>query len=276
MPAPSAAHLASPNEWRAPDDWRVIDFVSDLHLQSGEPATWQAFERYLGRTPAPDALFILGDLFEVWIGDDALAPGAQAEGDAEPPFWRNCAAALRRFSAHAALFFMAGNRDFLLGADGLRAMGMQALPDPTVLVWREQRFLLSHGDAWCVADTDYQRFRQQVRTSAWQHDFLSRPLTERQAVARQLRAQSEARKRLLGPDPSLWADLDHDTVRQQLRVAAAPVLIHGHTHRPTEHALGEGLSRVVLSDWDASAHPARLEVLRLSASGLERMALPVV
>jgi len=263
MPAPSAAHLASPNEWRAPDDWRVIDFVSDLHLQSGEPATWQAFERYLGRTPAPDALFILGDLFEVWIGDDALAPGAQAEGDAEPPFWRNCAAALRRFSAHAALFFMAGNRDFLLGADGLRAMGMQALPDPTVLVWREQRFLLSHGDAWCVADTDYQRFRQQVRTSAWQHDFLSRPLTE-------------ARKRLLGPDPSLWADLDHDTVRQQLRVAAAPVLIHGHTHRPTEHALGEGLSRVVLSDWDASAHPARLEVLRLSASGLERMALPVV
>lgn len=276
MPDLSPALHAGPNEWRAPDHWRVIDFVSDLHLQSGEPATWQAFERYLQRAPAPDALFVLGDLFEVWIGDDALDQGASAPGDAEPPFWRACAAALRRFSAHTALFFMAGNRDFLLGSDGLREMGMQALPDPTVLVWRGQRYLLSHGDAWCVADTDYQRFRQQVRTAAWQQDFLARPLAERQAVARQLRAQSEARKRQLGPDPSLWADLDDATVRQQLQAASADILIHGHTHRPAEHSLGQGLRRLVLSDWDATARPARLQVLRLSGQGLERLDLPAV
>jgi UDP-2,3-diacylglucosamine hydrolase len=276
MPDLSPALHAGPNEWRAPDHWRVIDFVSDLHLQSGEPATWQAFERYLKRAPAPDALFVLGDLFEVWIGDDALDQGASAPGDAEPPFWRACAAALRRFSAHTALFFMAGNRDFLLGPDGLREMGMQALPDPTVLVWRGQRYLLSHGDAWCVADTDYQRFRQQVRTAVWQQDFLARPLAERQAVARQLRAQSEARKRQLGPDPSLWADLDDATVRQQLQAASADILIHGHTHRPAEHSLGQGLRRLVLSDWDATARPARLQVLRLSGQGLERLDLPAV
>ena len=113
-------------------------------------------------------------------------------------------------------------------------------------------------------------------SSAWRHDFLTRPLPERQAVARQLRAQSEARKRLLGPDPSLWADLDDDTVREHLLAASAPVLIHGHTHRPGKHALGRGMSRVVLSDWDACASPARLEVLRLSAHGLERVSLPVV
>ena len=276
MPDLSPALHAGPNEWRAPDHWRVIDFVSDLHLQSGDLTTWQAFERYLQQAPAPDALFILGDLFEVWIGDDALDQGASAPGDAEPPFWRACAAALRRFSAHTALFFMAGNRDFLLGPDGLREMGMQALPDPTVLVWRGQRYLLSHGDAWCVADTDYQRFRQQVRTAAWQQDFLARSLAERQAVARQLRAQSEARKRQLGPDPSLWADLDDATVRQQLQAASAEILIHGHTHRPAEHSLGQGLRRLVLSDWDATARPARLQVLRLSGQGLERLDLPAV
>ena len=276
MSAPAPTQPASPNEWQAPGHWRVIDFVSDLHLQSGDLATWQAFERYLQQAPAPDALFILGDLFEVWIGDDALDQSASAPGDADPPFWRACAAALRRFSEHAALFFMAGNRDFLLDTAGLRQMGMRGLPDPTVLVWRDQRYLLSHGDAWCVADTDYQRFRQQVRTSAWQQDFLARPLAEREALARHLRAQSEERKRLLGPDPSLWADLDDATVRQQLRAASAPTLIHGHTHRPAEHALGQGLRRLVLSDWDATATPARLQVLRLSAQGLERLDQPAI
>ena len=278
MPDPSSAQApAGLSEWPAPDHWQVIDFVSDLHLQSGDPATWQSFERYLGQASPPDALFILGDLFELWIGDDALlAPANGDDADPERPFWRACAHALRRFSERSALFFMAGNRDFLLGPAGLREMGMRGLPDPTVLVWRGQRLVLSHGDAWCVDDVDYQRFRQQVRSTAWQRAFLARPLAERQSMARELRAQSEARKRTLGPDPSLWADLDDLTVREQLNAARASVLIHGHTHRPGEHDLGQGMRRVVLSDWDACATPVRLELLRLSAKGLERLALPTV
>lgn len=259
--------------WCAPAHWQAVDFISDLHLQAGEPATFEAWRHWLEQ-PADrhaDALVILGDLFEVWVGDDVLGT---APGDGEDPaFWRACAQALQAFSQRTAVFFMAGNRDFLLGEAGLRACGMQDLADPTVLEFQGARWLLSHGDSLCLADTDYQRFRTDVRSADWQKNFLSQPLAQREATARELRHQSEARKRETGGDPSLWADVDADAARRWLREAGAHTLIHGHTHRPAQHDLGDGLRRVVLSDWDAGALPPRAEVLRLDANGLRRLPL---
>ena len=260
-------------ECTAPAGWQAVDVISDLHLQAGEPETFQAWLDYL-RRPAgerADALFILGDLFEVWVGDDVLSAAATESPD--HAFWRACAAALRDHSAHAPVYFMAGNRDFLLGPAALDACGMQRLDDPTVLVFQNRRWLLSHGDALCLADTDYLRFREQVRDPAWQHSFLAQPLPRREAIARDLRAQSEARKRTTGNDPSLWADVDTQAARAWLKRADAHTLIHGHTHRPGSHSLGDGLERVVLSDWELNARPPRAEVLRLDANGLHRCPL---
>ncbi|KRB97759.1 UDP-2,3-diacylglucosamine hydrolase [Hydrogenophaga sp. Root209] len=258
---------------RAPAHWQAVEFISDLHLQPGEPKTFEVWRAFLQR-PAherADALFILGDLFEVWVGDDVLDSSASTD----QAFWRACADALKAFSLHTPVHFMAGNRDFLLGAEGLKACGMQGLSDPTALDFLGQHWLLSHGDALCLADTDYMRFREQVRQPIWQREFLARPLAERTAIARGLREQSEARKRSTASDPSLWADVDTTAARDSLQAAGASTLIHGHTHRPAEHTLGNGLQRVVLSDWDAAAQPPRAEVLRLDARGLRRLPLPL-
>lgn len=257
------------DELVAPSRWRTVDLISDLHLHAGEPATRDAWAGYLARTLAPDALFILGDLFEVWVGDDVL----DHADTAERAFVRDCIGALQRFAAHTPVFFMAGNRDFLLGPRALAASGMQGLNDPTVLAFGGERWLLSHGDALCLADTDYLAFRAQVRGAEWQSAFLARPLAEREAIARDLRARSEARKRELGHDPALWADVDAAAAHAALTAADARSLIHGHTHRPAEHPLGGGLRRIVLSDWDAQATPPRGELLRLTAAGAQRVRL---
>ena len=256
-------------EVKAEPGWRTVDFISDLHLQVGEPATAAAWQRYMGSTPA-DALFILGDLFEVWVGDDITA----ATSDPDAAFARQCQQILQATSRRLPVYFMHGNRDFLLGASALGACGMQGLFDPTVLAFQGERWLLSHGDALCLADTDYQQFRAVVRSADWQRDFLAKPLSEREAIARGLREQSEARKRGSAHDPSLWADVDAGSAREWLQAAGSQTLIHGHTHRPDQHDLGQGLRRVVLSDWDATALPPRAEVLRLSAQdGLQRLPL---
>src|SRR5690606_15281142 len=154
--------FASESELVAPPHWRTVDLISDLHLHAGEPATRDAWLAYLARSPAPDALFILGDLFEVWVGDDVL----DHADTPERAFVRDCVTALHRFAQDRPVFFMAGNRDFLLGARALAASGMQGLDDPTVLAFGGQRWLLSHGDAMCLADTDYLAFRTLVRGEA--------------------------------------------------------------------------------------------------------------
>ncbi len=252
-------------ELHAPPAWRTVDFISDLHLQAGEPATFSAWQHYLQSTPA-DAVFILGDLFEVWVGDDAVsADSSSASGG----FEERCARVLGQASARLALFFMPGNRDFLVGQALMDLCHMRLLADPTVLVFQDQRWLLSHGDTLCLGDVDYLRFRLQVRSPQWQQDFLARPLAERQALARSLRQQSEARKK----SGASYADVDAPAARDWLAAAQARCLIHGHTHKPAEHDLGDGLSRVVLSDWDADAPVPRADVLRLSAAGLQRIAL---
>jgi len=252
---PSLPHFA---ELQAPLSWRTVDFISDLHLQAAEPDTFEAWRRYMGQTPA-DAVFILGDLFEVWVGDDMAG---------EPGFAADCAAVLQAASGRLAVFFMHGNRDFLVGDGFLGACRTTLLPDPTVLGFADKRWLLTHGDALCLADTDYMRFREQVRAPDWQRDFLARPLAERQAIARQLREQSESRKR----SAVEYADVDGAQARAWLEAADAQVLIHGHTHKPADHILA-GRQRTVLSDWDAASEPARLEALRLTATGAHRIAL---
>jgi UDP-2,3-diacylglucosamine hydrolase len=261
-------------EWHAPAHWQAVDFISDLHLQAADLATFDVWRQFLQRPAAQraDALCILGDLFEVWVGDDVLQAAGphslQAEEDHR--FWRDCAAALRTYSQHTPVFFMHGNRDFLLGAQALSLCGMQALVDPTVLVFLGQRWLLSHGDALCLDDTDYMQFRAMVRQTAWQRDFLARPLDERETTARELRQQSQARKAHTAGDPTLWADVDGPAARTWLERSGCTTLIHGHTHRPAHHDVGGGLQRVVLSDWDLNAQPPRAEVLRLNAKGLHR------
>lgn len=242
----------------APGHWQQVDLLSDLHLGPDTPGTLARLEQHLADTPA-QAVLLLGDIFEVWVGDDARGE----------PFEARVVAMLRTASQRLALYFLPGNRDFLVSDAMCSACGMTALPDPTVLDAFGHRWLLVHGDAQCLADTAYQAFRQQVRSAAWQADLLARPLAERQALGRQMRAGSRAAQAA----QLMATDLDSEACRHLLREADAPTLIHGHTHRPAVHDLGQGLQRVVLSDWDFDTTPPRGDVIRLSASGWQRLAL---
>ncbi|WP_254425804.1 UDP-2,3-diacylglucosamine diphosphatase [Polaromonas sp. A23] len=256
-------------ELQAPPSWRTVDFISDLHLQSAEPATFEAWRHYMESTPA-DAVFILGDLFEVWVGDDIVGTDlAVSPSESDGSFEEHCARVMGQAAGRLALFFMHGNRDFLVGQGLMGLCNTTLLADPTVLDFNHQRWLLSHGDALCLGDVDYMQFRRQVRSIDWQRAFLAKPLAERQAIARGLREQSEARKK----SGATYADVDSGAALQQLQAAKAHILIHGHTHQPAVHDLGHGYSRVVLSDWDAAAQHPRAEVLRLTAGGLRRIAL---
>lgn len=253
-------------ELQAPASWRTVDFISDLHLNAGEPATFDAWQHYMQGTPA-DAVFILGDLFDAWVGDDAIESG-DAQGSAGN-FEHRCACVLRDASRRESLFFMHGNRDFLVGKGLMSFCHASLLDDPTVLIFAGQRWLLSHGDALCLDDVDYMQFRRLVRASAWQSTFLAMPLAERRAIAAGMRQQSEAHKE----SATHYADVDAAAAREWLAAAKANTLIHGHTHRPAVHDLGKGYTRVVLSDWEMSARPPRADVLRLTGGGLQRLSL---
>lgn len=252
VPLPLCAQLL------APPPWRQIDLISDLHLQEGDPATHAAWQHYLTHTRA-DAVLILGDLFEVWAGDDCLLPDP-ADAPDTTSFEQACCATLRQAAQRCSIHFMVGNRDFLFGTEALAACGMQGLPDPTVLSFGQQRYLLTHGDALCLDDVEYQLFRRQVRDPQWQQALLARPLSQRRELARHIRTQSESRKQ----DNPYFADADLPSVSQWLADSGCQVMIHGHTHRPADHAVDCGHHRWVLSDWDMAAHPPRAQVLRLT------------
>lgn len=241
--------------WHAPRQWTAIDFISDLHLCAGMPRTQAAFARHLELTTA-DAVCLLGDVFEVWVGDDAR----------EQAFERSVVAQLLAASRRVELLFMPGNRDFLAGADLCSASGLRLLADPTCLHAWGRQWVLCHGDAQCVDDLAYQAFRRQVRDPAWQREFLQLPLPQRLDQARRMRAASLARRSMR---VETVGDLDRGACRALLRQAGATTLIHGHTHRPARHDLGDGLERWVTSDWDldCSAGARRAEVLRLRADG---------
>ena len=208
-------------------------FISDLHLSPDRPAATGALIRFLhGTAPAAEALYVLGDLFEYWIGDDGL----------DQPFNREIADALRTLAGRGVrLSFMHGNRDFLIGSRFARESGMQLLSDPPTL--------LMHGDTLCGDDVEYQKFRAMVRDPAWQRAFLAKPLAERVRMAQDVRGQSEQAKQV--KDMAIM-DVTPATVEEVLRSHAYPRLIHGHTHRPARHEQavdGHLCERWVLADW---------------------------
>jgi UDP-2,3-diacylglucosamine hydrolase len=236
----------------APQAWQTVDLISDLHLQASETATFEAWRDYMANTPA-DAVLILGDLFEVWVGDDAVD---------QDPFLSACADVLHQTAQKRHLAFMPGNRDFLVGLDYLGRCGVKPLTDPTLLELGAQRILLTHGDALCLDDKPYQAFRLQARSPQWQQAFLAKPLAERQEFARSLRALSESQKH----EGMSFADADLKMSLFWLAQAQADRLIHGHTHRPADHPLGSA-QRHVLSDWSLEHTPLRAQVFRLQRDG---------
>ena len=243
----------------APAAWRAIDLMSDLHLAESTPRIFDAWAAHLRHTDA-DAVFILGDLFEVWIGDDMARRGFEAR----------CVDVLRDAATRLPVAFMPGNRDFLVGDAMLESAGVARLADPTVVEAFGERVVLSHGDALCVDDVGYQRYRAVVRSPVAQRVFAALPFALRRGIGRALRRRSGRRE----PRPKGgYVDVDRDASLALLRGAQAPTLVHGHTHAPATHALAPGFARVVLSDWelDHGAAP-RAEVVRWSATGFSRMA----
>ncbi|MEY4765101.1 MAG: hypothetical protein RI907_1774 [Pseudomonadota bacterium] len=261
---PAALAAATPPDGRcsrfeAPAHWQSIDFISDLHLDERHPLTTQAWMNYLAGTQA-DAVFILGDLFEAWVGDDMRTL----------PFEGRCVDALRAAGQRLTLGIMVGNRDFLMGEDLRQACQAIALADPMKLSAFGQDHLVTHGDAWCLADTAYLQVRQHIRSPAWQQAFLAKPLERRLAEARAMREASEAHKADQGPMD--WADLDATHTAAWLQATQTRSLIHGHTHQPGDAPFGlPDAVRHVLSDWDLDHGHPRAEVLRLTADGFTRL-----
>ena len=215
-------------------------FISDLHLDENRPQIVELFKQFLrGEARRAKALYILGDLFESWIGDDEDSSLAREVA--------NELAAVR--DANVATWFMHGNRDFLLGADYAGRAGMTLLRDPTVIELDGERTLLMHGDTMCTDDVDYQRFRTLVRDPQWQTQFLSRPLADRRAFAEQARGES---RRQTAMKANEIMDVNQDAVVSALREHGVDRLIHGHTHRPAVHRFsvdGRAVERIVLGDW---------------------------
>ncbi len=221
-----------------------VQFISDLHLCSERPAITALFIRYLdGMARQARQLYILGDLFESWVGDDILEDALGAE-------YQGIVAALRRLSdAGVPVFVMHGNRDFLLAEAFSRTTGCQLTDDPTIITLGERRLLLTHGDQLCTDDVEYQRFRLQMHDPQWQQQMLRLPLAQRLVIARQYRADSLAAT----SDKALEImDVNPQAVAQFLRQHQAQHLIHGHTHRPGVHRFeldGVECRRYVLGPW---------------------------
>lgn len=226
-------------------------FISDLHLSAEHPRSTQLFLQFARHTaPQAEALYILGDLFDSWAGDD----------DMDDLFHRPIIGALRSLAdggTHVCL--MHGNRDFLMDQALCRACGATLLSDPTLVDLYGSPTLLSHGDQLCTDDTAYQAFRKQVRTAEWQRQFLAQPLPARKAAISQYRAQSREATRV---KPSDIMDVNSDAVAAFLREHQYPNLIHGHTHRMGHHVLhvdGHTCQRWVLGDWDTQANALRCD-----------------
>ena len=216
-------------------------FISDLHLCQSRPAANRLFLDFLaGPARQVQALYILGDLFEYWAGDD----------DLDDPFnAAMCAGLLSISDAGVPVFFIAGNRDFLVGAAFARSAGLTLLTEPCVAGIGGIPTLLLHGDTLCADDAEYQSFRTQVRDTQWQREFMAQPLVERKRRIEELRGESEARKRV---KPMEIMDANQDAVVDVLRQSGCTRLIHGHTHRPAHHKLiidGRECERWVLPDW---------------------------
>lgn len=215
-------------------------FISDLHLEPGRPEIGEQFLAFLaGPARQADALYILGDLFEAWIGDD------------DPnPYYAQMKAAIRELSdSGVPVFFMHGNRDFLIGEAFGAEAGVTLLSDPHTLQLHGQNLLLSHGDALCTDDVEYQQVRAMTRNPDWQAMMMSKSIEERIAFARQAREQSLAHNASMTEE---IADVNQDAVENTIQESGADVLLHGHTHRPGVHPFHvdeRPVHRIVLGDW---------------------------
>lgn len=216
-------------------------FISDLHLEESRPDITRAFLAFLQeRAARANVLYILGDFFEAWIGDDE-----------HTPLQEEIAAALKKIGEGGTrIFIMHGNRDFLLGPDYCQRIGATLLDDPTVIDLYGTPTLLMHGDSLCTADLEYQKFRTGMRNPKTQKMLLARPLKDRQLMARQLRELSMAKNK--GKTEAIM-DVTPEEVVRVMQQYSVPLLIHGHTHRPARHPLeiaGKPAERIVLGDWD--------------------------
>lgn len=231
-------------------------FISDLHLDAARPEITRALAAFLEASTDCDVLYVLGDLFEAWVGDDDDAPLAA-----------EVTALFRAFSESGpALCFMRGNRDFLLGDTWCEAAGGRLLPDPSLVDLYGRQVLLMHGDSLCTGDAEYMQFRAVARDPDWQAQVLSKPLAERRALAAQLRAQSMEANSNKAED---IMDVTPSEVEREMTGHGVHQLIHGHTHRPARHEYTFG-ERWVLGDWDS--HGWCLEV---TSSGFELDKFPI-
>ncbi len=215
--------------------------ISDLHLSPERPDIHRAFSDFLKTCAASaHALYIMGDFFNLWIGDDNPDPFALHV--------RNELKALA--DSGTRLYMMHGNRDFLLGHDFCQSCGAELIKEPYVLSCFGNDYLLMHGDSLCTRDIEYMAFRNMVRDPAWQAAFLAKPLAERQVFAQEARSRSKAMSSNKAED---IMDVSPDAVQAVLRETGQSLLVHGHTHRPAIHDLetnGEAGKRIVLGDWD--------------------------
>jgi UDP-2,3-diacylglucosamine hydrolase len=214
-------------------------FISDLHLDSGRPDILEQFRRFTeDYGPNAEAVYILGDFVEYWIGDDDAAHGL------DPTFDQ-----LRELAGKVPVYLMHGNRDFLIGAGFAAQYKIRLLPDPAVISLYGQRCLLMHGDTLCTDDVKYQAFRRMVRDENWQQQFLQKPLAERRHIVMGLR---ETSKQATREKPEAIMDVNQDAVIAAMKQHAVDALIHGHTHRPGIHTLkinDRPAQRIVLGDW---------------------------
>ncbi|WP_417066978.1 UDP-2,3-diacylglucosamine diphosphatase [Niveibacterium terrae] len=222
-----------------------IHFIADLHLSPAQPATLAAFARYIaGPARSADALYILGDLFDAWPGDDALAS----------PAVQPIVQALASLAASGCkLSFIAGNRDFLIGEAFAKAARLTLLQEAAAIDLDGKAFVLMHGDSLCTDDVAYQKLRAMVRDPVWQAAVLAKPLAERQAMATDARQQSEESKQVKS---SGIMDVNAEALAACLRDSGYADLIHGHTHRPAQHKVevdGHACTRWVLPDWHDKA-----------------------
>ena len=236
-------------------------FVSDLHLDPARPAATELFGRFLdGEARGADALYVLGDLFEAWVGDDD--PSSTGTFVAEK---------LKSLAdSGVPVYFIRGNRDFLLGEEYARRAGMAILPDPAVAMLHGEPTLILHGDLLCTDDSAYQQFRAQTRDPRWQEQFLAQPLAARLAFAEQARTASKVRygELVASGQSETITDVTPATVREWFKRYGIHRMIHGHTHRPAIHDEGDGNSRIVLGDWYEQG-----SVLRVDAGGVDLHAL---
>ena len=228
----------------------VVHIISDLHLCASRPDLLQLFNKYMTEyAPENQQLYVLGDLFEAWIGDDCLAP-ENAANNPNAAMYQSVIDSFKHYAEnHGELFFMHGNRDFLLGQDFEKMTKGKLLDEPTFVNWHGKKTALMHGDSLCTDDVAYQQFRDMVRNPAWQSEFLAYPMAKRVEIANSLRQQS---KQAQTEKSNEIMDVNQQAVEDFFSEHQIDCLIHGHTHRQATHELiidGVAKQRVVLSDW---------------------------